>query len=223
MCELDPQGSGRELYGLPADFVAVGRADGIGPREAHDVCSRQPLHGFSQQASRQKAAVAERLERIEQHDIEIAGQPPVLKGVVQQQHLVGVLPQCLFGSCDAIGVLQMRYVRKLRSQFQRLVIRPPATSISPADERDIAPIFTKPFRQPANERRLPCPADGQVANADHRGIDSNCLFMPVVKSPVPAPDRPAVHGLECRQQRTGARSHQTPAAAGDDVAVSGGE
>ncbi len=58
-------------------------------------------------------AKAERLERIDQHDIQIAMDAPMLKRIVEQNQLaVEFLDRHLRG-CDAIGILHVRHVGQL--------------------------------------------------------------------------------------------------------------
>ncbi|GIW70612.1 MAG: hypothetical protein KatS3mg102_0154 [Planctomycetota bacterium] len=77
---------------------------------------------FAQQPPRQQPPPAEGIRRIEQHQVEVAPQPPVLKAVVQQQAVGTVLEQRPPGAPHPIGVLHEGDLRQALGQAQRLVV-----------------------------------------------------------------------------------------------------
>ena len=67
-------------------FPCVLASSTASARDSATTCARARLvDRLAQQAPRQKPVVAERLQGVEQDDIQIAGDPAMLKGVVQDQ------------------------------------------------------------------------------------------------------------------------------------------
>ena len=71
---------------------------------------------------------AERLQGVQQHDVQIAVDAAVLEGVVQHDQLALELLDRQPGGRHAVGILQMRHVGQLLLQFQRLVVLRPASA-----------------------------------------------------------------------------------------------
>ncbi len=61
-------------------------------RDQHDVGARQRCERFAQAAQWETLAAAERIERVDQHDIQIARQADVLEAVVEHHHVHVELP-----------------------------------------------------------------------------------------------------------------------------------
>ena len=87
---------------------------------------RPPQSGWrlAQQAARQQVAVAPRGRRVDQHEVEVAAQPAVLKAVVEDEHFAFQLLDGGAGQGDAVGPLQVRHVGQVLFQHQGLVVRP---------------------------------------------------------------------------------------------------
>lgn len=167
--------------------------------------------------------ISERLQSVEQHNVEIARQPAVLKGVVKEQHLIGILSERFSRCGNSVSILQMRDSRQPGRQFQRLIVRPAAATVTPANERDRFSLALKKFCQPANQRRFASAANGQIPHANDRRIHSHRCSVSTVKPPVPLPHNTAVNWLKRRQKHPRAPPQQPLAAAGNDVAKMSGE
>src|SRR5438045_838086 len=85
--DFQPQGPGR----VSLDFVANGPSslgiEQVGTREGDDVRSRQTADGLAERAAGKDVTEAKRLQGVDQHDVEIAGNAAVLEGVVQNDQL----------------------------------------------------------------------------------------------------------------------------------------
>ena len=69
------------------NLAAARFVHGIRPRQRDDVRPGQAADRLAQQAPRQQMLVAERLQRVEEHNIQVARDPPMLERVVQEQHV----------------------------------------------------------------------------------------------------------------------------------------
>ena len=75
-------------------------------------------------------SVPPRIERVDQHDVQIAGQPAVLESVIEQQDLRVCAVASLGGRGDAIGRLQVDHVGTELIQDELLIIGGMAASSS---------------------------------------------------------------------------------------------
>ncbi len=135
---------------------------------------RPPQAGarLAQQAARQQPAVAPRLRRVDQHEVEVAEQPPVLEPVVQHEQFTFQLLNGGLGQRDAVFPLQMRHVGQVFFQDQRLVVRPTLGAIAAAEDGHAHVAAAVEAGHVFHERRLAGAADGEVADADDRPHDA---------------------------------------------------
>ncbi len=62
----------------------------VGPREHHQIGALERGFRFPQQTSRQQMAGAPGIKGVDQHNIQVAGKPAVLKTIVENQHVGAV-------------------------------------------------------------------------------------------------------------------------------------
>ena len=86
------------------------------------MCPTQTGERLAQRAAGKHVLEAERFERVEQHDIEIASQPAVLESVIQQQSVADGIPESPLSRSHAIAVLNMRHVRQCMGKLQCFVV-----------------------------------------------------------------------------------------------------
>ena len=117
-----PSRAWEPVVGRVANRLALLGRNGVGPAQANDMGTLQAGERLAQRAAGKHVVETERLERIEQHNVQIASQPAVLEAVVQHDDLASKLANCLLSSRYAIGILHVRHVGKRLLQFERFVI-----------------------------------------------------------------------------------------------------
>ena len=119
--------------GLAQSLALLGRRL-IAACQHNDTGSPQTAWRLAQQAARQQVAVAPRGRRIDQHDIEVARQPAMLKAVVEHQHFALQLLDGGPRQGDAVGPLQVRHVGQVLFQHQRLVVAAARAAVTAAED-----------------------------------------------------------------------------------------
>ncbi len=95
----------------------------IGPAEQRTAWARfKPSSGSRSVPRGKTVAEAERFQGIDQHDVQIAGQPAVLKAVVEHDGLQSNSSIASLRRRDAVRVLQVRHVGQPQFQFQCFVV-----------------------------------------------------------------------------------------------------
>ncbi len=158
----------------------------IGAGEDHHVGPPQPFDRFPQPSPRKHVAEPERLQGIQEHDVQIAAEAAMLKTVVQHDQVRSEGGNGLPCGGHAVGVLQVRHVGERLLQFAGLVVglarRGPITT---ANHRHTNAAVGEPAAEPADQGRLAGAAEGQVADADHRHADAVNRRPTVVVAAVP--------------------------------------
>ena len=103
-------------------LLPLGRIDLIATRQHDHVGPLETAQRLAQQAARKQPAVAPGCRGVDQHQVEIAGQPPVLEAVVEHQHFAFEFFAGGLRQRGAIGPLQVRHVGQVLLQHQRLVV-----------------------------------------------------------------------------------------------------
>ena len=129
---LDPAQRAGLPFGLGADRRPLGRVDQVGPRQDDHVRRAAASATGSRSRPRgNRSTQAERLEGIDQHQVEVARQPPMLEAVVEHEQLGLELVDGDPAERDAIGVLEMGDVGQVLLQDPALVVRAPRLARSP--------------------------------------------------------------------------------------------
>ncbi len=92
--------------------------------------------GSAEQSSWEKMIGPERVECVQQHDIEVSPEPPMLKPVIQHQHLRLQLLDRDVSQRRPVSILQMRDIRQVLVEHQALIIQPFGLAITPAQQSD---------------------------------------------------------------------------------------
>ena len=144
----------------------------IGAAEADDLCSLQTGEWFAQRAAGKNVFEAERFERVQQNDIQIAAESPVLKSIIQQQQLRVEFTNRLLSRRHAVAVLNMRHVRQRLSKLQRfVVVLAIGGAVTAADDRHAQARVLKSLSEPLHHRRLAGSAEREIADGDDRHVD----------------------------------------------------
>jgi hypothetical protein len=115
----------------------------------------QANQGFTQGATWKHVFKAERFQRIHEDDVQIAVDPPMLEGIVEQNHLTAKFVDRDGCRGDSIGILEMRYVGQPSFQLERFVIASSRfRSVSTADEGDTNAQLSEASCDPGNHRCL---------------------------------------------------------------------
>jgi hypothetical protein len=77
------------------DGLASGGVEAVGAGDDGDVGAADVAGGFAQEAAWEGVAVVEGQLRVEQDDVEVAGELPELKAVVEDENVDGPMPQGL--------------------------------------------------------------------------------------------------------------------------------
>ena len=131
--------------------------------------------------------IAPGVQGIDQDEINISIDPPVLKGIVEDQVCrrfgTAVLKQV--ASCrDPIGVQPMRDSREQLIENELLIVGSILTGVPPADDGWAVSRSLKRADDPSDRGSLPSAASSQVSHANHTGRDTMAARQPPVKQPV---------------------------------------
>ncbi len=165
------------------------RADLLG---RHQIAARQdrrvrPLQAadrLAQQAARQQIAVPPRAGGVDQDEVEIALQAPMLEAIVQHQDVALQLLDRRPRQGDSISSLQMRHIGEVLFQHQCLIVPARYTSVTSAQQCHLQAALAKEPRDPFDARRLAGAADRQVADADDRDYGLVDRLPAAVEGPV---------------------------------------
>ena len=156
----------------------------LGARNDDRRGSGQRCEGLAQPAEREHAA-AQRVQRVDQHNIPIALQTEMLESVVQQEKHRVQFPLHAAADFVAIGAdpdmrggLPHVHLRLISRFAHTGALAAPRNdhvqarfaAVSPRQDRRVPSRLGQPLRQMRHERRLPRPAHGERADADDRSI-----------------------------------------------------
>jgi hypothetical protein len=141
---------------------------------------------LAQRAARKHMAVAKRLERIEQDNVQVSRQPAMLKTVVENDGVAIEFGNRAFGRGDAIWILYMRHVRERLLQFQRLIVLLAVLpTVTPTGDGHTNSMLSEPLCDPFHHRRFAGPAERQIADADYRHAHVMHRGLPTVVTAIP--------------------------------------
>src|SRR4051794_32891544 len=108
MRELAPSGLRREFGDSVLDRGALPGRDCVGSAQANSVCAGEAGEWLAECAAGKDVIEAERLERVEENDIEVASEAAVLEAIIEDDHLRIVFTDGIVGRGDPIAVLDVR-------------------------------------------------------------------------------------------------------------------
>ena len=135
----------------PPDFGAPRKIDHVRTRQNHEVGPPQPFDRLSQQPAGKHVLEPERLQGVEQDDIEVPGDAAVLKAVVEHNQLAAEPLDGLARAGQAVGVFHVRRLGQKALEFQGLVVGP--ARVRP-DRSSVPPGRVPPGRVPPGRRDL---------------------------------------------------------------------
>ena len=205
MRRLDDRLAPHERPRLLANLLQCHVAERVGARQHDRVGVPEAVERLAQGSGRQHTPAAERVQRVHQHQVQVAMDPKILKPVVEQQAVRARRDRLLAGR-HAVRVGVVRRLRQLPIEKQRFVIlllrrADLARAISAAEDRRLAAVAQAPARDPLNHRRLARAADGDVPDADHRRAELLDLKSPLSIRFSSKPHRETVNERGGRQQR----------------------
>ena len=134
-----------------------------------EIGSREGRRGFAQQAPGQQIIETPGIAGVDQHDVEVACEPAMLKAVVKNQELAAEFLSRHGRRGNAVGALQMRHIGTKCLEDPRLIIHPVGPGpVATADEADARTAFAKPARDEGSQRCLAGSAGRQVSETDDR-------------------------------------------------------
>ena len=113
-----------ETLDLSANRSATLGGNEVGAVEENDVGASETGERFAEEARRENATAAERIQRVEENDVEVALDSAVLKRVVEEQNVdVGTRFDESRGDFDPFRAEKMRRRRETEGEFPRFVVK----------------------------------------------------------------------------------------------------
>ena len=110
--------------------------DQVGPREDDHAGPPQRADRLAEQPAGEEPAQAERVEGVEQDEVEVARQPAMLEAVVEDEQLGLQLLDGDRAPGDPVRVLEVGDVGQVLLQHPPLVVEPAGLAVAPAEDRD---------------------------------------------------------------------------------------
>ncbi len=166
---------------------------------------------------------SKRLQRIEQHDIQVAGQTAVLETVVQQQNVRIEPVDGQSSGRDTVAVLDVRHFGKCLGELKGFVVllaggRP----VAAADKCDDGAKIQQSAGEPFHHRRFARATEREVAHADDGHADAMNGGAAAIVTAIPHCDRERVGRFYHAQQAAERCGSGATASAADEVAKFGG-
>ena len=160
-----------------------------------------------------------RRRRIDQHDIEVARQPAMLKAVIEHQHFALQLLDGGTSQGDAVGPLQVRHVRQVLFQHQRLVIAAARAAVAATEDGHAAIEAAIEAGDILDAGRLAGAAGRQVADADDRHRHARAAQPAAPIGEVPQPHSKSVGHTGGAQAQALQRRPETARLAGKQTQI----
>ena len=150
--------------------------------------------------------MAERIQRVDEHDVEIPLQPSMLKRVVGDDHGTAIMSRVRIRSYlasgeDSVPILNVRCAGAKQFQDASLVVSPLSQfSITAADDARTVPRFFQHADEHRNDWRLAGATRRQIANADHWNWRRMLLLEAEVEQRIPKGDAATVAPRKHSQQ-----------------------
>ena len=175
MSNFAPRGLRREPGDSVANRAPFGCSNGIGATEDDDMRPVEILDRLAECSTGKDMLEAERLERVEQYDIQIARQPAVLETVVEQHDVRMIFGDRSSCGCHAISILHVRNARQRLGEFQRFVILLTSRSaVAAAHNRHVEPVLLYSACEPFYNRGFAGAAEREIADANDGYIHAMC-------------------------------------------------
>jgi hypothetical protein len=216
------------VYSL-SDCCPLIQREQIAASQHYDVCSPQRLDRLPQPATGQQMFAAERVESIEQHNIEVTLQASMLKGIVGHNHSHRMLSDQTLTSQHSSGILFMRHPWQKLSQFLRLVVGTSSiTAVAATDNSNWATTRAHHFKslglgssdgterfvvllellqeqidQPRDEGCFSGSADGEITDTNHACRDTLGRASALVERSIATAHHPGIGQFRAPEQGAG--------------------
>jgi hypothetical protein len=156
-------------------------------------------------------AKSKRAAGVDQYDVQVAPQTPMLKTIVHQDQLSFQFSDRDFGGANTVGILHVWHIGQPLMQFSCFVVFIGiAATVSAADDTDAYVAAAKPFGQGCDQRRFPGAPGGQISDADDRHVHPNALADSTIEGSVSPLNRGAIPEAGNGQCETQHRRDRTP-------------
>src|SRR4051794_40824610 len=109
MRELAPGGLWREFGDSLSDRRALGGRDCVGATQTDSMCAGEAGEWLAQRAAGEDVIEAERLERVEENDVEVTREAAVLEAIVENNRTRIAVMDSFFSGGDPIAILDVRH------------------------------------------------------------------------------------------------------------------
>src|ERR1700680_2792154 len=166
-----------------------------------DVSAAAGGNRFAEHSCREKPLVFELVRNVEHYNIKIACKREVLKTVVKDENVDGLLPL----DASTFGKAIFAYAKRnpaLQAMLHQLdfVACAARTAIPPAENSDTLPFREKFSREPQNHGRLAGATDSQIANANHLAAQTPRLQPTLLIKPGAHTNVTAIHNRKRPEQ-----------------------
>ena len=185
-------GENRILVELP-DCLERSRCC-FGAGKNNQVCAAHGRKWFPELASWQQRLPCKRPRNIHQKYIQVAGKLQVLKTVIQNKNIDGLLGFDSMAPGKAV-LANAENDLALEAELHQFdfVAGPVCATVAPAQNRHALPFCKKLLSEPDNHGRFAGAADGKIAHADNRSFQTLLLQPGVRIEPNPHPHNCPVH------------------------------
>jgi len=212
LCGLHLNCLRRVVSRAPHYRPALVERDHVRAIQHHHVGPAQGVERLAQQAAGKHMAVAERLQGVEHHQIQVPGEPAVLETVVEQNQFRLQLVDGQLRGSHPIGILQVRHIGQAALQLQRFVVaRAGFGTIAATDDHHAYPTASKPAGQPAHHGRLAGSAQCEIAHAHYGHVHAVDQFRPSVITPIAPAHGQGIRPFEHGQGHPQPRGSRPPA------------
>lgn len=165
--------------------------------------------------------MSERLKRVEQDDVQISMNSPMLEPIIQDDEVaIMVLDRPASGG-HAIGILQMRYLGKSLGQFPPFIVwvptpcRSPGGTIAATNQCHLRAAPREPSGEPSDHGRLTGAAGGDIPHADNGHPDTMHGPAPGIESSISTFNGGGIRNLHDSQQPAQEAGSEPTAVAAD--------
>ena len=166
MPRLDPPPGTGLAFGLLTDRRPLVNIDQVGPGQHDEVSPSQGFQRLPEQASGQDTTQPERLEGIDQDDVEVPSQATMLEAIIEYQDLGLQLLDRDPRGLDPVAILEVRDVGEVLLQDTTFVVESMDLLVAATQDRHPLVVSAEPSSHPLDHGCLAGAADGQVPDGD---------------------------------------------------------
>ncbi len=210
--------SGQALFEKLAAFAG----NQVSSAEYHEVGAGECNGRLAKQSPGEQMVAAERVESVDDDDVEITLKSAMLKSIIQEQQLAVVFSDGLACGLDTIGTLHVRDFRKLLSELSGFVVGARGGPVTTTDDGRADLAVAVPVGDPCGQWRLARATQGEIADTDHRNPDVEDFRPTTVITAVADRHAQAISLRNGPQQTPSDGRTETPRATAGQISVSTG-